>query len=405
MFPPDFMWGVSSSAFQIEGGNIDANWNRYNDTNTSQDRYGNAVDFRHRYSQDIALAHDLGANTYRISIDWARVEPKRGQYDAPELAYYDDVIATMKRSGITPLISLEHWAYPGWVLDQGGWVNANTISEYLAFVKMVVTRYHADIRYWLTFNEAAFYLITEEGARVLDPISLLQMDANLIAAHRQAYDLIHQIDPGAMVSSNIAWAGKAVGTGGPVQITTDLLFLDAIADKVDFIGFDYYYAGFSPLDLVYAAEEQPWNAALWPYGIYAALQQLGARYPGLPLLVVENGMPTDNGLPRSDGYTREEVLRDTVYWVQRARADGMNVIGYLYWSLTDTFEWGAYSPRFGLYTVDVLKDPTLTRKPTAAAAAYRQITEQNGMDPAYTPVLGGDCSQTPLSLNCIAPGL
>ena len=84
---------------------------------------------------------------------------------------------------------------------------------------------------------------------------------------------------------------------------------------------------------------------------------------------------------------------------------GAKVVGYLYWSLTDTFEWGSYSPRFGLYTVDVLTDPDLVRRPTQAVAVYRDIIHANGIDPDYAPRLSPDCIEYPLALGCLAPGL
>jgi beta-glucosidase len=84
-------------------------------------------------------------------------------------------------------------------------------------------------------------------------------------------------------------------------------------------------------------------------------------------------MPTDNGQPRSDGVTRSAHLTEHIYWMKQAIADGLNVIGYNYWSITDNYEWGTYEPRFGLYTVNVLDDPSLTRTATDAVATYQQI--------------------------------
>ncbi len=100
-------------------------------------------------------------------------------------------------------------------------------------------------------------------------------------------------------------------------------------------------------------------------------------------------MPTDNGRPRADGWDRADELRDTIYWLQRAKGDGMNVIGYNYWSLTDNYEWGSYAPRYGLYTVDVTTDPDLIRRPTDAVAAYRDITAHHGVPTGYHPPAAG----------------
>jgi beta-glucosidase len=115
-------------------------------------------------------------------------------------------------------------------------------------------------------------------------------------------------------------------------------------------------------------------------------------------------MPTDNGEPREADYTRGDNLRDTIYWVQRAKADGMNVIGYNYWSLTDNYEWGSYRARFGLYTVDALDDPTLERKPTDAVPAYTEITGNGGVPEGYALERApGVCSLVTSLDSCLNP--
>ncbi|HEV3229355.1 MAG TPA: family 1 glycosylhydrolase [Solirubrobacteraceae bacterium] len=137
----------------------------------------------------------------------------------------------------------------------------------------------------------------------------------------------------------------------------------------------------------------------YPQDLYLALHDLAAQFPGKPIYVTENGMPTDNGKPRADRWTRSRALSDSVYWVQRAWADGIDVRGYQYWSLTDNFEWGSYSPRFGLGTVDVLTDPTLTRRPTDAVATYTAITRRRGTPEGYKPTLIR-CSDSGRALTC-----
>ena len=120
-------------------------------------------------------------------------------------------------------------------------------------------------------------------------------------------------------------------------------------------------------------------------GMYTALRSMHRWLPDKPVLITENGMPTDNAQPRADGVTRSENMRDTLYWVQRARQDGVPVIGYMYWSLTDNYEWGSYDARFGLYTVNIRTDPQLVRRPTAAAAAFRGLIAGRGVTDAFHP--------------------
>ncbi len=383
--PAGFIWGVSSSAFQSEGGDVDSNILRLNkksvgDKDKPQDPYGSSVDFRHRYREDIALARDLGVNTYRIGINWARVEPRQGQIDEAELAYYDDLIKALKEAGIQPLITLDHFVHPGWVADQGGWSNPQTVDEFVSFVRLIAGRYHADVHWWLTFNEAAFFMIGDIALRSPGLRGALAIRRNLIAAHRRSYEAIHALAPKAMVSSNIVWTGDTF-LSRLAQCLTDWAFLDSITDRLDYVAVDYYMSDIRGSSRGHA------NWYPDPPGLYRALRTLALRFPGKPLLVAENGMATENGKPRPDGVRREDALCDSVYWLQRARADGIDVIGYMVWSLTDNFEWGSYTPRFGLYTVNVMSDPALTRIPTAAVPAYHSIIADRGVPPDYRPVL------------------
>jgi beta-glucosidase len=366
--PPDFLWGVSSSAFQCEGGALDSNWQRYMASDPRLEAYRDAVDFRHRYAQDIALAADLGVSMFRIGVNWARVEPQRGAVDPDALAYYDDVIATMARHAITPLITLDHWVYPGWIYEQGSWANADTIDDFVVFAGLIVERY-PQLHRWLTFNEPSFYRLIERGRRPLTSAQADAMTSHLVAAHRRTYDFIHARDPGAQVSSNMAWLGSR---------TLEDPFLRGVGDTLDYIGVDYYYAGYRPGDWTHAVNLQPWKAQIAPFGIYETLCELHRRFPDKPILIAENGIPTHDGT-RPDDYRRGDALGDTIHWVQRARQDGVPVIGYLYWSLTDNYEWGSYAPRFGLYSVDAATDPKLTRTPTDAVAAYRSIIAGRGV--------------------------
>jgi beta-glucosidase len=380
------MWGVSSSAFQSEGHTTDANWNHYIERDdgpapvgSSKDRYRNSVDFYDRYGSDIRLAAGLGVNTYRISINWTRVEPRPGKFSARGLRFYDRVLATMKRHGIQPLITLNHWDYPLWVYRQGGWTSERTVRDFLALTRVIARRYRHDVRYWLTFNEEFFYEFIERGNFPLDDAGVAAMRAHLIQAHRAAYDIIHRLVPGARVSSNYAWPGR-----GPLAGLDTDAFMNAVADKLDYVGLDYYYPAYDQsATLVDLSAGTSWLIPVEPFGMYTALQSVHARFPRLPVLITENGMSTDNGARRADGVTRPQLMRDTLYWVQRARADGVPVIGYLYWSLTDNYEWGSYSARFGLYRVDVLHDPKLVRHATSGVAAFRALIAQRGVPAGY----------------------
>jgi beta-glucosidase len=400
---PKFLWGVATAGFQSEGSSPDSNWTRYVAANTKDDPVGTSVDFLHRYASDIRLAANLGVKVYRLSIEWARLEPQPGVRDPAAWAYYDHVIAAIKAAGMRPMITLDHWVYPGWEAAKGGWARPGMLDDWLANAKRVVDRYASYDPLWITINEPTAYLLMETQNKGLNPVLAPYFLSQLVTAHSAIYDYIHSVQPGAMVSSNVAY----IPTAEPVL---DTLFVDQVSKRLDFIGIDYYYPvavtdvltpSASALNAFLGTQ---WNAKLAPEGIYYALRHYADQFPGKPLFIVENGMPTDNGLPRSDGYTRADNLRDTVYWLQRAKAAGMNVIGYNYWSLTDNYEWGSYQPRFGLYTVNVLTDPTLTRHPTDAVAAYQQVIAAGGVPGSYLPTRPPQtCSLVDFLSSCLDP--
>ncbi|WP_405497039.1 family 1 glycosylhydrolase [Nocardia sp. NBC_00511] len=389
-----FLWGVASSGFQTEGQPPDSNWTRYIANNPGWDSVGDSVDFLSRFRSDITLAKNLGVKVYRVGIEWARLEPQPGVWDPAAFAYYDEVVDAIVAAGMRPMLTLDHWVYPGWESDRGGWRNPAMVSDWLTNMRKVVDRYAGRDPIWVTVNEPVAYIMHEVTLNGTDADQMLNEVAQ---AHNSIYDYIHQVQPNALVTSNVGYVA-----GAETQVNGPLMAL--IGAKLDFIGIDYYF-GYEPPDL--AATGAPtgmWDLPVRPEGIYFALQHYSKLFPGRPLWIVENGMPTDNGQPRTDGYTRSEQLSDTVYWLQRAKTDGMNVIGYNYWSLTDNYEWSSYTPRFGLYTVNVRTDPTLTRIPTDAVTTYREIVAADGVPANYLPTRGpADCRLIDPPASCDTP--
>ncbi|MFD6394168.1 family 1 glycosylhydrolase [Nocardia sp. NPDC060259] len=376
---PEFMWGVSMAGFQSEGHAPDSNWIRYANSGKARDRYGDSVDFFTRYAEDIDLAADLGAKVYRLSIEWARVQPQPDVWDENNFRFYDNVVQKIRAAGMRPMLTLDHWVIPGWAADRGGWTGKTMVSDWLANMRQVVDRYAPYNPLWVTINEPMGYVAQSIKIGDIGAVDALPMFERLVQAHSAIYDYIHLRQPDALVTSNVAQYPV-------VQNLTDLLFVDRVRAKLDYLGIDFYYgASLSNLPSFALLGDELWKNAIEPEGIYYDLRAYAEKFPELPLYVVENGMPTDNGLPRTDGYDRADHLRDTIYWIQRAKADGIDVIGYNYWSLTDNYEWGSYAPRFGLYTVDVKTDPSLTRRPTSAVPAYRNIAALGGVPADYRP--------------------
>ncbi len=386
-----FLWGVSASAFQSEGQHCASNWQEYTDSG-QEEPYLRAVDFRHRYKDDIALAARLGTNTFRFGINWACVEPAPGVFDEAQLAYYDDVVRTIVENGMQPLPTFHHFVLPKWVMDQGAWTNQRTVDDFVGYATKLVEHFAASTKYWLIFNEPICDIVIGVSHNEMGPLDVPLVAARMAEAHERVYDVIHAARPDAMVSTNLCESNLPTVS----SLAVDQLFTNRFiaAKKLDMVAIDVYYRQDSTSIQFLASGGKPWTVRQIPYAMYEQLKTYHDRYPSLPLFVSENGMPTDNGQPRPDGLSRGDHLRDNVYWMQKAIAEGINVIGYSYWSLTDNYEWGSYRPRFGLYTVDAVTDPTLTRRPTDAVEAYRCVIADGGVPKDYRPVRDTDGNPT-----------
>lgn len=397
-----FRFGVASSGFQTEGHNRDSNWTRYGARGQVVEPVGNAVDFFHRYPEDIAHARALGVSVYRVSVEWSRVEPAPGRDDPAAWAFYDRVIGGIVAAGMTPMITLSHWVHPGWEVDRGGWNRPGMADDLIGFATKVIDRYAWARPSWVTFNEPTEYVRRELTFGGVRPQNVHRMVDGIVRAHRTLYAHIHAVQPDAQVTSNLAYFPIP-----GVQAFLEGLFPRRMAGTLDVIGIDAYYS-VSLLDYSTAASATGdfARSSQAPEAIYYVLRHVAREFPGVPLYVVENGLATDATGRRPDGYRRADHLRDTVYWIQRAVADGVDVVGYNYWSLTDNYEWGDYTTRFGLYNVDVAGDPSLTRRPTPAVAAYRQIIADRGVPAGYRPTRAPAlCSIVDLPDSCAHPAV
>ncbi|MFT3900406.1 MAG: family 1 glycosylhydrolase [Gordonia sp. (in: high G+C Gram-positive bacteria)] len=405
--PANFLWGVASSGFQSEGspgGRPASNWTVPKKDVTP---IGRSIDFRHRYRSDIALAQGLGAKVYRVGVEWARVQPSPTRFDEGEWAYYEDMVGAIVAAGMRPMVTIDHWVYPLWMMRKGGWANPNSARLWMNYARRVVDRLSKFNPLWVTFNEPVMNTLQQVQRGEISPAALPLMRDRMVDVHARIYRYIHRVQPGAKVTSNSAYLPAA-------EPLIDAELTDQFMRHADFVGVDNYYsfslgqtrgalAGAQRLlsgSLQEAMPELPIDAD----GIYYVLRYNARRYPGKPIYIVETGMPTRDGKPRTDGYRRGDHLADVVYWVQRARADGIPVFGLNYWSLTDNYEWGSYTPRFGLYTVNALRDGSLRRIPTDAVPVYRRIIARGGVGPTYRPTRPAvSCSVVDPLASCIQP--
>lgn len=439
-FPRGFWWGAATAAHQVEGG-LKNDWNVFEATPGAiahGDTAQLAVDHYHRYDEDFALAEAMGHNAHRLSIEWARLEPSRGHWDPAAIAHYHAVFQAMRRHGLTPMVTLHHFTNPTWVAEQGGWLSPRTIDDFERFAAFVGGEFGHEVDVWVTINEPNVYAFQGYDAGVWPPHhhareEALQVLANMAHAHALAYRALHRADTvdadgdgtAAMVgvAQHIALF-DAYSVWNPIE-QAKAYFNDAIFNRaflhaattgdmrfevpgvqgvrfevpeakgaMDFIGVNYYTryrcTSFGPQDRV-PTPGAPVSALGWeiyPEGIRRALE-IANDYTHLPdgrrvPLVI-----TENGIDDRDGTRRNAYLVQHLAEVGRAIAEGLDVRGYMHWTLMDNFEWSeGYGPRFGLYSVDRRPGRHLARIPTATVPVFKAITAANGLTPELLTTYG-----------------
>ncbi len=399
-FPKGFLWGASTAAHQVEGG-AHNNWSEWEKSpariaQLERDgliaKYGRgnfisgaACDHYHRYSEDFALARQLGHNATRISIEWSRVEPEEGKFDVVAIEHYRDVIASIRENGMEPFVTLWHWTVPLWFRDKHEFERRGNVHYFVRFAERMA-RELPDVTFWLTLNEPAVYasghyLRGEKPPQKHDPFLMLAVYENLIRAHRAAYRAIKTARPAAQVgiAKNQIYYEAHNGRAWnrflkrAADWAWNFYFLDHIKDAQDFIGLNHYFHnridGWFGKNKNARVSDMGWE--LYPEAIYRVL--LGLKKYGVPIYV------TENGLADARDAQREWFLRETLANVHRAMGEGgVDVRGYLHWSLTDNFELQqGFWPRFGLIEIDYV---TQARRPRPSALFYKKVCEGNGVE-------------------------
>ena len=398
-FPKSFLWGAATSAHQVEGNNINNDWWEWEQIRLPQARSGQACDQWNRFEEDFHLAQTLGHTAHRFSIEWSRIEPHEGQWDTLALDHYARVIRSLRSKGIEPIVSLHHFTLPVWLAHQGGWASDKTPQLFARYVKKVTEILGSDVHYWMTLNEPVVYtykgyLVGEWPPGVESFKEAIQVFQNLLRGHVLAYEEIKK----TYVQEN--WKEPLVGIAQSVLIfraCTDNslrdrvaarfrhwmfnhLFVQALvrgkayciglfnihlprANTLDFIGLNYYtrdfvhHRGFGFPEILgqactatvaqdrHTGKDNFLSWDIYPKGLHTFLKDF-SRYK-LPLLVSENGLAT------TDDAERSEFIIEHLKAVARAMEEGVPVIGYLYWSLLDNYEWAeGFVPRFGLIEVN-----------------------------------------------------
>ena len=356
-FPRDFMIGVSSSAYQIEGaydedGKGESNWDRFSNTPGKVGISGNvAADHYHRYKEDVLLLKELGVKSYRFSISWTRIFPDgTGEVNRKGLEFYKDLVRLLRENGIEPIVTLFHWDLPRKLEDKGGWANRETVDAFENYAITVFKELGTDVKWWTTFNEpwvTCFmgYWLGTFAPGIKDLPTALKCTHNILLAHGKAVRAIRGINPNAKIGitldlqmalpadpenpddvtaaqivndSHHAWFADPIFSGKYPQniiniylkgnVTLPVILpgdMEIISQPIDYLGVNYYYTERFKL-----ARDKGW----WPYGVespkneksiyldksidttglYTLLTYLNNKYNHPALLITENGCVTDD---------------------------------------------------------------------------------------------------------------
>ncbi|WP_182200185.1 glycoside hydrolase family 1 protein [Paraliobacillus salinarum] len=410
----DFMWGGAVTSFQTEGAAdlygkglsiIDAREipEGYSDWTT-------AIDFYHRFKEDIALFKEMGYNAYRTSISWSRIFPNGdGEVNEAGLRFYDALFDELLANGIEPVITLYHFDLPLVLAEKyNGFASRKVVDLFETYAKCVFNRYKDKVKYWLTFNEINVVLLNPEYWGVLDdePSKALkyQLCHNVLIAHAKATKAMRAIIPDAKMGGMISYLLTYPATSQPEDVLANVevkqLLIDCYLDifvngeypsyfkakleqkgmlpimdrddlallqenTADYLSISYYQSRVvqhtDDANPVAGMMKNPhlkkteWDAAIDPIGLRIALKDIYARYK-LPIFITENGIGVRESLNEDnsvDDDYRIEYLEQHIEQIKIAMQEGVDVIGYLTWGSTDILSSkGQMSKRYGLIYVN-----------------------------------------------------
>ncbi|NVM55804.1 MAG: glycoside hydrolase family 1 protein [Candidatus Helarchaeota archaeon] len=409
IFPKEFLWGSATSAHQVEGNNNKNHWwlweqkgGNIADGSVS----GVACDQYNRYKEDIQLMKELSHNAYRFSIEWSRIEPEKGKFDAQEVEHYRDVLNTLIDNGITPMVTLHHFTNPIWLQKMGAWENPEVVDLFERYTVHVAEALGDLVPFWNTINEPMIvaligYLVGVHPPNKKDMAAFAKVAVNLLKSHGKGYHAIHRTVKGGkhpqvgIVKTLIAFEPFDPNSDADKQKANsrhqlfNLWFLNGITTGVigvplsnneeipylkgssDFFGVNYYtrelLKGDTSGRISGSKEKNDMGWEIYPEGLYNLL--IAVKKYNKPIYITENGICT------TEDERRSKFLVQHLISVHQALQQGVDIRGYLHWSLMDNFEWNeGFAKRFGLVELNY---ETQERKPRPSAYLYQDIITGN----------------------------
>jgi beta-glucosidase len=396
-FPEGFLLGAATAAHQVEGNNIHSDfWVMEQLPHTDfVEPSLIAADHYNRYEEDIALLAKAGLNVYRFSIEWARIEPEKGKYDRNEIEHYRNVLACCRDHGVTPVVTMHHFSSPQWLISEGGWENDTLVDQFKNYCVYTVEHLGTLMEYVCTINEANMGLqirsISEDMMRkmgvslqvglsmmpenrklalqeaaeafgIADPhkvhtfLSLRsdEGDRLIMRAHEAARDGIKSVCPHLKVGLTLSLydiqAAPGCEEAAQTKWNEEFLHYLPYLQNDDFLGVQNYTrkvvgadGSLPPPD---GAEKTQMGYEFYPEALGNVIRAVAKEWKK-PVLVTENGIAV------SDDARRVEFIKRALSGVSSCVSAGIPVLGYMYWSLLDNFEWQlGFSRTFGLIAVD-----------------------------------------------------
>ncbi|MBC7396489.1 MAG: glycoside hydrolase family 1 protein [Bdellovibrionales bacterium] len=416
--PPHFRFCVSTAAHQVEGGNFNSDWWEWEQTPghiKNGDTSKMATDSWNHLEEDLGHMSDLGVDTYRFSIEWAKIEPKPGEFDEVELARYVDQIDKLKARQIDSMVTLYHFTLPLWVSRQGGWEWDGVADAFDRFASHVASRVGNRVTLWLTLNEPMTIIGAGYVSNVFPPAknnvkSIGLPMANMIRAHAKAYHSLHRIldrsdfkprvglahhlrnfdarhhfNPAdryaaAKFDEIFNWALPRAMKTGELKFRMPLItraeyFIPEAVGTQDFFGINYYTRDRISFNLFHnppivrsvtprsAVSDLNWE--IYPKGLDRLLSRIRLEFPKMPIWITENGLADQNDK------LRMPYIESHLNVIAKQIAQGADIEGYCHWTLNDNFEWAeGYNAPFGFFSVDPV---TFKRKARPSAQAFSNL--------------------------------
>ena len=385
-FPEGFVWGASTSAHQIEGGNFNNDWWAWEHSPGSgcAESSGDACNSLHCWPEDVDLVAAMGLGAYRFSIEWSRIEPAEGEFSLAALDYYRRICAACRERDIAPVVTFHHFTNPSWLSARGGWEAADAPEAFSRFVARAASHIGDLVGWACTINELNLIGLTGYTTGSSPPgvkddlLRHLAVNDIVARAHRSAVDALKSGPGDFPIGLTLSMDEMVAEPGGEevLEAAREILedrFLRA-TEGDDFIGVQCYSRlhfgpeGEAPNDPEVPTTQMGYE--YWPQGVEHCARR-AAAVTGLPILLTESGIATE------DDNERITFLAEVLRGVRRAIDDGVDIRGYFVWSLLDNFEWAhGFKPKFGLHSVD---PETFARHPKPSSTWFATVARANSL--------------------------